>query len=165
MPRARTDLLSASAPLSFIGHSAKARLWPWEATGLSSVYKRSEPQQKRRKRSGDEVRREALSAARSLLLEGGPANVTVSNVAKQIGMSHGNILHHFGSAGALQSALMGNMIADLSDAFGDVVTLLQKQPTGPQEVVDRVFDAFDKGGPARSLHGSSFLARWSILSQ
>jgi len=72
-------------------------------------------------------------------------------------MSHANVLHHFGSAAALRSALMGSMIADLTDAFGGVVRLLKTEPAGPRQVVDKVFDAFDKGGAGP-------LASWIIQS-
>lgn len=124
---------------------------------MPPISKRLEPRKKRQKRSGDEVRREALIAGRMLLLEGGPGAVTVANVAKEVGMSHANVLHHFGSAAALRSALMGSMIADLTDAFGGVVRLLKTEPAGPRQVVDKVFDAFDKGGAGP-------LASWIIQS-
>lgn len=124
---------------------------------MSSIYKRSEPRKKRQKRTGDEVRQQALVAGRMLLLKGGPGAVTVANVASEVGMSHANVLHHFGSAAALRSALMGSMIADLTDAFGGVVRLLKTEPAGPRQVVDKVFDAFDKGGAGP-------LASWIIQS-
>lgn len=124
---------------------------------LSAMYKRPKPQKKRSKRSGDQVRGEALVAARTLLLDRGPAGVTVANVADAIGMSHANVLHHFGSAAALRTALMGSMVADLTDAFGGVVELLKKEPAGPREVVDKVFDAFAEGGAGQ-------LASWIILT-
>src|SRR3546814_5934762 len=69
------------------------------------MYKQARPHQKRRKRSGAEVREEGLVAARGLLLDRGPAAVTLANVGQAIGMSHANVLHHFGSAAGLQSAL------------------------------------------------------------
>lgn len=125
---------------------------------MPSIYKRSQPTKRKRKnRSREEVHREALVAARELLLEGGPGAITVAKVAGKVGMSHANLLHHFGSAAALHSALMGSMVTDLTDAFGDVVKLLKDKPAGPREVVDKVFDAFDQGGAGP-------LASWIILS-
>lgn len=112
---------------------------------------------RRRKRMGDEVRDEALVAARKLLLESGPAAVTVASVGREIGMSHANVLHHFGSAAALQSALMGSMIGDLTAALDNVVELLKTDAAAPRAVADHVFDAFDKGGAGP-------LAAWIILS-
>jgi AcrR family transcriptional regulator len=112
---------------------------------------------KRRKRHGDEVREEGLVAARKLLLDGGPAEVTLAKIGNAIGMSHANVLHHFGSAAQLQAALMGKMINDLTIALGDVVALLKSGGAAPRSVVDLVFDAFDQGGAGP-------LAAWIILS-
>jgi len=120
------------------------------------AYRRREPV-RRRKRMGDEVRDEALAAARSLLLSGGPASVTVANVGSALGMTHANVLHHFGSAASLQSALMGSMIRDLTSALDNVVELLKTDAAAPRTVADKVFDAFDKGGAGP-------LAAWIILS-
>ncbi|KGB51520.1 TetR/AcrR family transcriptional regulator [Sphingopyxis sp. SE2] len=121
------------------------------------MYKQARPHQKRRKRSGAEVREEGLAAARGLLLDRGPAAVTLANVGQAIGMSHANVLHHFGSAAGLQSALMESMVRDLTDALGNVVELMKTDSAAPRAVADRVFDAFDKGGAGP-------LAAWIILS-
>jgi TetR/AcrR family transcriptional regulator, repressor for neighboring sulfatase len=112
---------------------------------------------KRRKRLGSEVREEGLAAARALLLQGGPAEVTLAKIGKAIGMSHANVLHHFGSAAQLQAALMESMINDLTIALNDVVTLLKSDAAAPRTITDMVFDAFDKGGAGP-------LAAWIILS-
>src|SRR3546814_2472306 len=72
-------------------------------------------------------------------------------------MSHANVLHHFGSAAGLQSALMGSMVRDLTDALGNVVEMMKTDAAAPRAVADRVFDAFDKGGAGP-------LAAWIILS-
>src|SRR5690606_25333496 len=98
-----------------------------------------------------------LAAARQLLLQGGPAEVTLAKIGKAIGMSHANVLHHFGSAAQLQAALMESMINDLTVALNDVVTLLKSDAAAPRTVTDMVFDAFDKGGAGP-------LAAWIILS-
>ena len=121
------------------------------------MYKRTQPAPKRRKRLGPEVREEGLAAARKLLLDGGPAAVTVASIGREIGMSHANVLHHFGSAASLQSALMESMVNDLTTALDDVVNLLKTDAAAPRTVADKVFDAFDKGGAGQ-------LAAWIVLS-
>ncbi len=45
-----------------------------------------------------ESRAAALEAARRLLIERGPQAVTLKAVAAEIGKTHANLLHHFGSA-------------------------------------------------------------------
>lgn len=121
------------------------------------MYKSAPPRPKRRKRLGPEVREEGLVAARQLLLKGGPGAVTLANIGDEIGMSHANVLHHFGSAASLQSALMGSMIEDLTRALDNVVELLKTDAAAPRTIADHVFEAFDKGGAGP-------LAAWIILS-
>ena len=112
---------------------------------------------RRRRRSPEEARREAVDAARALLLSGGPNAVTLSAVAADIGVTHANLIHHFGSAAGLQSALMGSMVADLGKALDTAVARLRTDEGAPLELVNAVFDAFAEGGAGR-------LAAWIALS-
>ncbi|GAA0387052.1 TetR/AcrR family transcriptional regulator [Brevundimonas terrae] len=112
---------------------------------------------RRRRRTPAEARREALTEARTLLLSGGPDAVTLSAVAGRIGVTHANLIHHFGSAGGLQSALMGSMVHDLASAIQDAVERLRTDDGAPLEVVNAVFEAFSAGGAGR-------LAAWIVLS-
>jgi len=113
--------------------------------------------ERRRKRTGPEVREEALAVARALLLETGPHAVTLANVGDALGMTHANVLYHFGSAADLQSALMGSMVTDLTVALDHVVEAIRTDESAPLMVIDRVFDAFGKGG-------AGSLAAWIVLS-
>jgi TetR/AcrR family transcriptional regulator, repressor for neighboring sulfatase len=113
--------------------------------------------QVRRRRSAEEARDEAVAAARKILLEKGPDAVTLKAVSAEIGMTHTNLLHHFGSAEELQSALMSKMVRDLNAALGDAVAHLRSEEGAPRALVDMVFDAFDKGGAGQ-------LAAWIALS-
>jgi len=116
------------------------------------------PPPKRRKRSPVEAREETLAAARELLLTGGPKAVTLANVGKAVGMTHANVIHHFGSAAELQAALMNSMIADLTNSIEDAVAHVRSDAAAPRQLVDIVFDAFEKGGAGR-------LAAWMALTQ
>lgn len=111
----------------------------------------------RRRRSADEVRAVALTEARDLLLSRGPDAVTLKAVADRLGMTHSNLLHHFGSAAELQSALMGRMVRDLNEALLSAVAQVAEDAEAPRALVDKVFDAFDTGGAGR-------LAAWMSLS-
>ncbi len=111
----------------------------------------------RRRRSADEARSEALASARKLLIERGPYAVTLKAVAEDLGMTHTNLLHHFGTAGELQSELMSAMVRDLAAALMDAVAHLKSDAAAPRALIDIVFDAFDKGGAGR-------LAAWIALS-
>ncbi len=111
----------------------------------------------RRRRTSEEARAEALAAARKLLLAAGPDAMTLQRLAAELGMTHSNLLHHVGSAGELQSALMAMMVHDLTLALDDAVTHLKSDAGAPRALVDMVFDAFDKGGAGK-------LAAWIMLS-
>lgn len=112
---------------------------------------------RRRRRSPEEARREALASARDLLLARGPNAVTLTSVAGEIGVTHANLIHHFGSADGLQSALMASMTADLSDALDAAIIRLRTDDGAPLEVVNAVFTAFSTGGAGR-------LAAWIAMS-
>ncbi|MEI9996504.1 MAG: TetR family transcriptional regulator [Rhizomicrobium sp.] len=111
----------------------------------------------RRRRSADEAKSEAIASARRLLLEDGPNAVTLKAVAADLGTSHTNLLHHFGSAAELQSALMSAMVRDLAVALEKAVEHLRSDIGAPRELIDMVFDAFEKGGAGP-------LAAWIMLS-
>jgi AcrR family transcriptional regulator len=79
-------------------------------------------------------------------------------VADDLGMTHGNLIHHFGSADELQSALMVAMVHDLTDAISKAIRHVKSDEASARALVDAVFDAFDKGG-------AGMLAAWIALSQ
>ncbi|QNQ12025.1 TetR/AcrR family transcriptional regulator [Sphingomonas alpina] len=99
-----------------------------------------------------------MTAARELLLSEGPAAVTLAGVGKKIGMSHTNVIHHFGSAAGLQTALMGSMIRDLAGALDDAVSHLRTDAAAPSILIDQVWTAFDEGGAGQ-------LAAWLVLTR
>ncbi|MDE2463360.1 MAG: TetR family transcriptional regulator [Alphaproteobacteria bacterium] len=111
----------------------------------------------RRRRTPEEARGEILAAARQLLLDEGPDAVTIQRVSAAVGMTHGNLLHHFGSAAELQSDLMAIMVRDLTEALDSAVRHLRSDAAAPRALIDIVFDAFSKGGAGK-------LAAWIALS-
>jgi len=112
---------------------------------------------KRERLSPEESRGAALDAARRLLLERGPQAVTLKAVAAEIGKSHANLLHHFGSAAGLQAALAKSLSDRVCAEIALAVQRARAHEIDPIEIVDRTFDAFDK-------EGAGALAAWMILS-
>lgn len=115
---------------------------------MSIVRKRLKP---------EESRIAALEAARQLLIEAGPQAVTLKAVASKIGRTHANLLHHFGSAAGLQMALATSLTETICE---EIVAAVLRSRTGEgklRDVVDLVFDAFDR-------HGGGALTSWMILS-
>ena len=110
----------------------------------------------RRRLSPDESRAAAIAAARELLLEAGPQAVTLKAVANRIGRTHANVLHHFGSAAALQSELAKSISDSVSTGIAEAVIRARHGEADPREVVDKTFDAFGR-------EGAGALAAWLIL--
>ncbi|HYI63472.1 MAG TPA: TetR family transcriptional regulator [Allosphingosinicella sp.] len=111
----------------------------------------------RERLSPEESRAAALEAARRLLIERGPQAVTLKAVAAEIGKTHANLLHHFGSAAGLQAALAGLISKDVCAGIAEAVLRARADEADPIEIVDRTFDAFGK-------EGAGALAAWMILS-
>ena len=106
---------------------------------------------KRQRRSPAAVRSATLHASRALLFREGPAAITMPAVAKELGMSHGNLTHHFGSIGALQAALVDQMAQELASAVHTAVHRLRDENANPIEVVNAVFGAFSDGGAGQLI--------------
>lgn len=109
------------------------------------------------RRTPEEARTLALASARRLLLAEGPDAITLQAVAADLGMSHTNLIHHFGSAAGLQSELMKQMVSELTTTIESAVMRLRAGKGEVKDFVDIVFEAFDQGGAAR-------LAAWMVLS-
>lgn len=111
----------------------------------------------RERLSPEESRAAALEAARRLLIDHGPQAVTLKAVAAEIGKTHANLLHHFGSAAGLQSALAALITGRVVAGIEEAVQRARAHEADPIEIVDRVFDAFGR-------EGAGALAAWMILS-
>jgi AcrR family transcriptional regulator len=98
-----------------------------------------------------------LEAARELLIESGPQAVTLKAVGAKIGKTHGNLLHHFGSARGLQTALALSMAETITAKIGETVLQARRGEADPRAIVDMTFDAFGR-------EGAGALASWMILS-
>jgi len=111
----------------------------------------SELRVRRVRRQPEEVRTAALESARKLLLAQGPDAITLKAVADDLGMTHTNLIHHFGSAEGLQSALMRDMVSNLTATMENAVARFRSGAGDVREFVDIVFDAFDQGGAGRLI--------------
>ena len=107
---------------------------------------------KRIRRSPEEAREHILNAAESRLADLGLDGLTVSGVAGAAGISHANVIHHFGSTDGMRSALFGRMTKQLLD---DVSNALRAEvPT--EEIMKRLFSTLTRPG-----HGN--LLAWRML--
>ncbi|GAO77307.1 transcriptional regulator, TetR family [Sphingopyxis sp. C-1] len=96
--------------------------------------------------SPEESRSAALEAARQILVETGPAAVTLKAVAARIDRTHANLLHHFGSAAGLQKALAAYQAETVCATIGKKMAESAPGDRNVREIVDLAFDAFNEGG-------------------
>ena len=111
----------------------------------------------RRRLSPEASRMAALEAARDLLVEAGPQAVTLKAVAGRIGRTHANLLHHFGSASGLQRELAAFHAESICAEIAEQIYRFRGGDIGPRDLVDMIFDHFDKAG-------AGALAAWMLLS-
>jgi AcrR family transcriptional regulator len=112
----------------------------------------------RRKRlSPEESRSAAIQAARRLLLAHGPQAVTLKAVAAEVGRTHANLLHHFGSAAGLQGALARAIADSVTASIAEAVERARAGEVDARAIVDMTFDVFDR-------EGAGALAAWMILT-
>ena len=111
----------------------------------------------RKRLSPEESRSAAIEAARRLLLADGPQAVTLKAVAAEVGRTHANLLHHFGSAAGLQGALARSIADSVTSTISEAVERARAGETDARNIVDGTFDAFDR-------EGAGALAAWMILT-
>ena len=100
----------------------------------------------RKRVSPEESRGAALAAARELLKSDGAAAVTLQAVAKRVGRTHANLLHHFGTAAGLQRALAEDIAQTVAASIEGVIQQRREGTATERDVVDAMFEAFRREG-------------------
>jgi AcrR family transcriptional regulator len=111
----------------------------------------------RKRLSPEESRSASIEAARRLLLEQGPQAVTLKAVAAEVGRTHANLLHHFGSAAGLQGELARSIAESVTSTIADAVEKARHGEADARDIVDHTFDVFGR-------EGAGALAAWMILT-
>jgi AcrR family transcriptional regulator len=105
---------------------------------------------RRRRRSAEIARKEILDAAQKRLSEGGPEAIRLQEIARDVGIAHPTIIHHFGSRDGLIRALDARAVEALTR---DVVAVLKRgeSPTAEVELIERVAETMEEQGLARLI--------------
>lgn len=112
----------------------------------------------RTRRTVEQARADILAAAEDVLREVGPAGLRVAAVAKQAGMAHPNVLHHFGSREGLLSVLTTRALQRSTDrVVAAMATSVGADPENRPAALARVLDAVYEGQDGR-------LMAWLVLS-
>jgi len=108
-------------------------------------------QPRRVRRTGEEARRLILDAAEKRLASSGPEGIRLQDIAKDVGISHPAILHHFQSREGLVGALVDRTMTHLRDALLGVITRGQSGTIDTDAMMDEVFSTLSDRGHARLL--------------
>ncbi len=112
----------------------------------------------RRRLEAADAQEAILAAAESLLVASGPEALRLIEIAAKAGVSHPNVLYHFGSVAVLQRKLAQRVAVRLADEIARVFAGDDGTRMPVSRTIDAVFSVFDEGGYARLL-------AWLALSQ
>ncbi len=111
----------------------------------------------RLRRTSEGAQDNILAAAEKILVESGPQNLKLVEVARRSGVVNATVLHHFGSIDGVQAALMTRMIADLVSRVLAVTDQVTDPTAFATQSTGALFDAFEAKPVAR-------LAAWLELT-
>lgn len=103
------------------------------------------------RRTAEDARAAILEAAEKRLNAVGPAGIRLQDVARDVGVSHPTVLHHFGSREALVREVVARSFESLN---AEILAALSEAPEGAQgasEVLGRVAATLSKPSRVRAL--------------
>jgi AcrR family transcriptional regulator len=103
----------------------------------------------RTRRSAEEARARIVAIARAQVAAAGPSALRLKEVAREAGVSHPTILHHFGSREGLVSAVVKDTMVSLHEELR--AELAQQTTLDPAPFVRRLAGVLTEGGFARLL--------------
>lgn len=120
------------------------------STAAKTAANPAKPAGKRIRRTAEEARRLILDAAEKRLAQQGPEGLRLQDIARDIGISHPAILHHFESREGLVRALIARANTQLRDTM---LTALGGDHTSADasDHIGHVFEALSDRGTARLL--------------
>lgn len=116
---------------------------------------------KRIRRTAEEARRLILDAAEKRLAEQGPEGIRLQDIAKDIGVSHPAILHHFESRDGLVKALIRRATDQLRDRL---LAALPARTPGTMATEENSIALLDGAFEALSDKGTARLLAWLLLT-
>lgn len=120
-------------------------------SSTSTTKKPKQQRSKRIRRTAAQARRLILEAAERRLATQGPEGIRLQEIARDVGISHPAILHHFENREGLVRALAQHIADQLR---GKLVTILKKPHETAAEtdiLIGNLFEALSDRGNARAL--------------
>jgi len=112
----------------------------------------------RTRRSAEAARRLILDAAEKRLREGGPEAVRLQDIARDVGISHPAILHHFASRDGLTQALERRAMEHLEAELVEALSSQRAHGDTVLAMIERVFATLGDAGHGRML-------AWRVLQR
>jgi AcrR family transcriptional regulator len=109
------------------------------------------PKQPRRRRDAESARAAILDAAEQRLVSAGPGGIRLQDVAKDVGVSHPTVLHHFGSREALVKAVVERAVAGIHERLIQVSAAAQTDEGQIASMIEGVFEALQTRGYGRVI--------------
>src|SRR5579863_4262248 len=103
---------------------------------------------RRVRRTPEQARRLILDAAQASMVSTGPAGIRLQDVARAAGVSHSNVLHHFGSRAGLIEALNRRTVEDLKSVLFEV---MKAAHASTEDIIGPAFAAYRNGLAQRTL--------------
>ena len=126
------------------------------AASAAAAETAEKPAAKRVRRTAGEARRLILDAAEARLAKQGPEGLRLQDIARDVGISHPAILHHFESREGLVRALIARANTQLRDRL--LGALGSDHPS--QDAADHIGHVFE----ALSDRGTARLLSWLLLT-
>ncbi len=142
-----------------VSSAAKSTLRP-APTGEAGAASEGKREPKRIRRSAEEARRLILDAAEERLATQGPEGIRLQDIARDVGISHPAILHHFESREGLVKALINRTSEQLRDKMLAALKSGDDTTSEANELIGNVFETLSDRGTARLL---SFNLRTSVI--
>lgn len=125
---------------------------------MSTTEDAKAPTTKRVRRSAEEARRLILEAAERRLETQGPDGIRLQDIARDVGISHPAILHHFESREGLVRALVAHISEQLR---GKLLAALEASDGGTADANELIGNLFE----TLSDRGSARLLAWLLMSE
>lgn len=109
------------------------------------------PKPPRRRRTAEQARREILDAAEKQLSRAGPDSIRLQDVARDVGVSHPTVLHHFGSRDELVRAVVERAFETLQSELVGAFQMTEIHERETLTLLNRVSHTLGERGFARLL--------------
>src|SRR5579863_8455205 len=103
---------------------------------------------RRVRRTPEQARRLILDAAEASMVAKGPAGIRLQDVATAAGVTHSNVLHHFGSRAGLIEALNRRTVEDLKSVL---FAVMEAAHSSTDDIIGPAFAAYRNGLAQRTL--------------